>query len=84
MIVQRGFPAPPSLHIERLRGAPLGHFFSVISSGHRTMPAYAHQIKIEDRWAIVAYVRVLQFSRHFPADELTPEESRLLDKGDSP
>ena len=64
MIVRRGFRAPPSLHVDRLRQAPAGHFFDVISNGFGAMPDYAAQIKAEDRWAIVAYVRALQLSEH--------------------
>lgn len=62
MIVQRGFRRPPSLHIERLRNAPAGHFFDVMTNGFGAMPSYASRIKAEDRWAIVAYIRALQLS----------------------
>ena len=67
MIVQRGYTQPPPYHIERLRKAPVGHFFAVISEGYGSMPSYAAQIPVRDRWAIVAYVRALQASQHFPA-----------------
>jgi mono/diheme cytochrome c family protein len=71
MIVQRGYTPPPSYHTERLRAAPVGHFFEVITRGYGSMPAYRIQIPPRDRWAIAAYVRVLQHSRHFPETELT-------------
>lgn len=64
MIVRRGFRKPPSLHIERLRNAPAGHFFDVITSGLGAMPSYANRIDVADRWAIVAYVRALQLSQN--------------------
>jgi mono/diheme cytochrome c family protein len=64
MIVLRGFRRPPSYHIERLRKAPLGHFYDVISNGFGAMPDYAAQIPPADRWAIVAYIRALQFSQN--------------------
>jgi mono/diheme cytochrome c family protein len=64
MIVQRGFKQPPSYHIERLRKAPLGYFFDVITNGFGTMPDYASQIPAEDRWRIVAYIRALQLSQN--------------------
>ena len=76
-IVERGYTRPPSFHIPRLREAPVGRLFAVISEGYGSMPSYAGQIPVEDRWAIVAYVRALQLSQHFPANELTainPEE----------
>jgi mono/diheme cytochrome c family protein len=62
MIVQRGFPQPPSLHIDRLRQAPDGHFFRVITYGYGVMFPYAVRVAPEDRWAIVAYIRALQLS----------------------
>lgn len=71
MIVQRGYTAPPTYHIERLRMAPVGHFFEVITKGYGSMPSYREQIPPHDRWAIAAFVRVLQHSQHFPESELT-------------
>ena len=69
IVVRRGYPQPPSLHLPRLREAPLGHFYDVITNGIRKMPSYASQIPVEDRWAIVAYLRVLQKSQYLPLDE---------------
>jgi hypothetical protein len=63
-IVERGYTQPPSYHIERLRKAPVGHLFAVISEGYGSMPSYANQIPVRDRWAIVAYLRALQASQH--------------------
>lgn len=70
-IVERGYTAPPSFHIPRLREGPPGRFFAVISEGYGSMPSYRAQIPPRDRWAIVAYLRALQLSRHFPADRLS-------------
>ena len=64
MIVQRGFPQPPSLHEQRLRDAPVGHFFDVMTNGYGVMYPYAARVTPEDRWAIVAYIRALQLSEH--------------------
>jgi len=64
MIVQRGFRHPPSYHIERLRAAPPGHFFDVITNGLGAMSDFADRIPPRDRWAIVAYIRALQLSQH--------------------
>jgi mono/diheme cytochrome c family protein len=64
MVVRRGYRRPPSLHDDRLRDAAVGHFFDVMTNGFGAMPDYAAQIKAEDRWAIVAYVRALQLSGH--------------------
>jgi mono/diheme cytochrome c family protein len=76
MVARRGFRRPPpSLHIDRLRKAPPGHFFDVITNGFGAMPSYAFQIETRDRWAIVGYVRALQLSQaatqsDVPLDEL--------------
>ena len=70
MIVQRGFRAPPSYHTDRLRNAPLGYFYGVISDGFGAMPEYASQIPPRDRWDIVAYIRALQLSQHASATDL--------------
>jgi mono/diheme cytochrome c family protein len=68
MIARRGFnkPSPASYHQDRLRQAPVGHFFDVITNGWGAMPAYAAQIPVEDRWRIIAYVRALQLSQTPP------------------
>ena len=64
MIVRRGFSKPPTYHDERLRNAPVGHFFDVITNGWGKMGGYAYQIQPADRWAIVAYIRALQVSQN--------------------
>jgi mono/diheme cytochrome c family protein len=73
-VVQRGYLRPPSYHSERLRKMPVGHIFQVITRGQGGMPAFSDQITPRDRWAIVAYVRALQLSQHFPRKELTDDE----------
>jgi len=72
MIVQRGFRAPPSYHTERLRKAPLGYFFDVMSNGFGAMPEYAAQVPPRDRWCIVAYIRALQLSQDASMSEVPP------------
>jgi mono/diheme cytochrome c family protein len=63
MIVRRGFRQPPSYHQDSLRQARVGHFFRVITEGYGAMPSYRSQVPVQDRWAIIAYVRALQLSR---------------------
>jgi mono/diheme cytochrome c family protein len=63
MIVRRGFRRAASFHDDRLRQAPVGHFFDAITNGWGAMPPYASQIPVQDRWAIIAYVRALQLSQ---------------------
>lgn len=75
MIVRRGYRAPPSYHIDRLRQAPVGHFFQVMTSGFGVMPSYAQQVRAEDRWAIIAYIRALQLSQHATLADV-PEKQR--------
>jgi mono/diheme cytochrome c family protein len=67
MVVQRGFPAPPSYHIDRLRDAPTQHFYDVITNGYGAMYSFAGRVAPPDRWAIAAYIRALQLSQHPPA-----------------
>jgi mono/diheme cytochrome c family protein len=64
MVVERGYYPATSFHTYRLRSAPLGHFFSVMTNGYGAMPDYAAQITPADRWAIAAYIRVLQLSQN--------------------
>ena len=64
MIVQRGYRHPPTYHQDRLRQAPLGYFFDVMTNGFGAMPDYASQIQPRDRWCIVAYIRALQLSQN--------------------
>ena len=63
MIVRRGFRQAASFHEDRLRQAPVGHFFDAITNGWGAMPSYSAQIPVQDRWAIIAYVRALQLSQ---------------------
>jgi mono/diheme cytochrome c family protein len=70
MIVQRGYRRPPSYHTDRLRNAPLGHFYDVISNGFGAMPDYSAQVAPADRWAIIAYIRALQYSQNAPANAI--------------
>jgi mono/diheme cytochrome c family protein len=79
-IVERGYTPPPSYHIDRLRRAPVGHFFDVMTNGYGSMPDYKQQIPPRDRWAIAAYVRALQLSQHFPERDLSPEMRGEWDK----
>lgn len=78
MIVQRGFPAPPSYHTDRLRSAPDSHFYQVISDGYGVMYPYADRIAPHDRWAIVAYIRALQLSQHATRDQLDAQDIARL------
>jgi mono/diheme cytochrome c family protein len=78
MIVQRGFPPPPSYHVDRLRQAPVGHFYDVITNGYGAMYSHAARIGPEDRWAIVAYIRALQMSQHATLDDVPETERTTL------
>jgi mono/diheme cytochrome c family protein len=79
MIVQRGFPPPPSYHIERLRSAPVGYFYDVITRGYGIMFSYATRVKPEDRWAIAAYIRALQLSEHAVLGDVPSDERAKLE-----
>ncbi len=81
MIVRRGFRRPTSFHDERLRQVPPGYVYDVITNGFGAMPDYAAQIPVEDRWAIVAYVRALQRSQHATIGDVPAGERARLDAG---
>jgi mono/diheme cytochrome c family protein len=80
MVVQRGFSQPPSFHLERLRNAPLGHFFDVITNGYGAMASYATKVEPRDRWAIAAYMRALQLSQNATISDLPPDEQKKLEQ----
>ena len=71
MIVRRGFSQPPTYHDDRLRNAPVGHYFDVMTNGWGKMNNYAYSIQPADRWAIVAYIRALQVGQN-------PEETMKM------
>ncbi len=79
MVVQRGFPPPPSYHIDRLMKAPVGHFFDVMTNGYGTMYSYAARISPRDRWRIAAYIRALQLSQDAPLKDVPPKEVQKLE-----
>jgi mono/diheme cytochrome c family protein len=81
IVVQRGFTPATSFHIDRLRQAPIGHFFVVISNGFGAMPSYAAQIPLApDRWAIAAYIRALQLSQNATINDVPPDQRPALEQ----
>ena len=81
MVVRRGYRRPPSFHNARLRQAPAGYFFDVITNGFGAMPDYAGQIRATDRWAIVAYIRALQLSQNATLADVPDEDRAKLEQG---
>jgi mono/diheme cytochrome c family protein len=74
---------PPSLH--DFRDRPDGFFFQVITEGFGVMPSYSSELAVDDRWAVVAYVRALELSQHAPIEAVPPDESaRLESQKESP
>ena len=84
MIVRRGYKQPPSYHIDRLRQAPIGHFYDVMTNGFGAMPDYRAQISPRDRWAIAAYVRALQLSQHGSIADVPQEDRQKLSQPPAP
>ncbi len=78
MVVNRGFREPPSYHIQRLRDAPDGHFFDVITNGFGEMASYAERVTPADRWAITAYIRALQLSQGATIADVPPAQLRSM------
>ena len=83
MVVRRGFKRPPSFHDERLRNAPVGYFFDVMTNGFGAMQDYSAQVSPRDRWAIAAYLRVLQLSQNQKFDELSPEQKSKVQSSET-
>src|SRR5690349_11470146 len=81
IVPSRGFPHPPSYHIDRLRNAPSSYLVDVITHGHGAMYSYADRVAPADRWAIAAYIQALQLSQNAPAAALTDAERVKLDGG---
>ena len=69
---------PANLNEQRLVEAADGDIFNTITNGRRTMPAYRYQITVADRWAIVAYVRLLQRASHGTANEVPDAQKAEL------
>jgi mono/diheme cytochrome c family protein len=84
IVVQRGYRQPPSYDIDRLRAAPVGYFFDVMTHGFGAMPDYATQIPPADRWAIAAYVRALQLSQRTTMADVPPDARPALERPDAP
>ena len=80
MIVQRGFRQPPSYGEQRLRDAPAGYFFDVMTNGFGAMQDYAAQVPVADRWAIVAYIRALQLSMNATVADVPADRRSDLDR----
>jgi len=78
LVPRRGFKQPPSYHQDRLRGQPIGYFFDVITNGFGVMPSYASAVPPQDRWAIAAYIRVLQMSQRAHLADLAPVDQQAL------
>lgn len=79
MVEQRGFKIPSDLNSDRVRELPPGYIYQVISNGYQAMPDYKDQIPVDDRWAIVAYLRALQLSRHATMADVPPNEISQLE-----
>jgi mono/diheme cytochrome c family protein len=84
IVVQRGFRQPPSYHIDRLRAAPVGHFFDVMTNGFGAMQDYRAQVTYDDRWRIVAYIRALQLSQNATPADVPADELRKLENPPAP
>lgn len=79
MVVQRGLKHPPTYHSDKMHWQPAGYFFDVITNGFGVMPSYAARIPVDDRWAIVAYVKALQLSRAATLEDVPPAERARLE-----
>jgi len=78
MIAERGFPAPPAFWLDRLRAAPVQHFYDVIANGYGAMFSYANRVEPRDRWAIAAYIRALQASNSAKLADVPADQRQQL------
>jgi mono/diheme cytochrome c family protein len=78
MVVRRGFRKPPSYHIDRLRQVPAGYLYDVLTNGFGAMPSFANRIDVDDRWAIVAYIRGLQLSQNAVWKDIPDDQREQL------
>ncbi|HYQ81273.1 MAG TPA: cytochrome c [Anaeromyxobacteraceae bacterium] len=69
---------PPSLHDYAAR--PDGYLYQVVSQGFGLMPAYSAELTVEERWAVVAYLRALQLSQRSRLEEAPPEVRARLER----
>jgi cytochrome c1 len=83
MVALRGMKHPPSYHQDRLRQSPNGYYYDVITNGFGAMYGYSAQIPPRDRWAIIAYLRALQLSRHAQFAQLPADLKEKLSAGGS-
>lgn len=81
MVVQRGYKTAASYHVDRLRNAPVGYFYDVMSNGFGAMPDYKAQIPVDDRWRIIAYIRALQLTHNASASDVPADELNRLKSG---
>jgi hypothetical protein len=81
LVSMRGMKHPPSFHQDRLRQAPNGYVYDVVTNGFGAMLGYAAQVPPRDRWAIIAYVRALQLSRNAHATDLPSDLREKLSGG---
>lgn len=84
MVAQRGVKIPADLHTDRLRQVPPGYVYQVIKNGYGAMGDYGDQIPVNDRWAIVAYVKALQLSRGTRLNDVPAEKHEQLIGGNQP
>ena len=80
MIAKRGFKQPADLHSDRIRQAPPGYLYEVIANGYGAMPDYGDELSIRDRWAVVAYIRALELSRHATLQDVPADRQTALEK----
>jgi mono/diheme cytochrome c family protein len=82
MIAQRGFNLrrkPANYHTDKIRKLPDGHFFDVMTNGFGVMFSYADRVDPTDRWAIVSYIRTLQYSQNAPVADVPADKMADLD-----
>jgi mono/diheme cytochrome c family protein len=79
MVVKRGYPPPVNLTSDRVLNMPDGQIFWTMTNGVRNMPSYRKQVPVEDRWAIVSWVRVLGRSQHGALADVPDDQKNKIE-----
>ena len=73
-----GMALTPTYHDDRLRGMAEGELFNTITYGKNTMYPYADKLSPDERWAVVAYMRVLQRAGQATINDVPVEQREGL------
>lgn len=83
LLIKKGYIPPPTFHQDRIRQITDGEMFGIISNGVRNMPSYSSQVPVEDRWAIITFLRALQRSHNADLSDIPADQREALEKAEN-